>query len=60
MEYKEIVLRTKEILSRPVHSISEEKFNEIHYLYFERNQRLMSLFGKAKSVIPGGVEHNRS
>jgi glutamate-1-semialdehyde 2,1-aminomutase len=60
MQYEEIVARRKEILSRPVRPIPNEKLAAEHKRYAERTRRSVAIFEKAKSLIPGGVEHNLS
>jgi len=60
MEYEEIVRRNREILSRPVKAIPEEKLTRERDLYHRRNRRSREIFEKAKNLIPGGVEHNLS
>ena len=60
MEYEEIVRRNREILSRPLKAIPEEKLARERDLYYRRNRRSREIFEKAKNLIPGGVEHNLS
>jgi len=60
MEYEEIVRRNREILSRPLKAIPEEKLARERDLYHRRNRRSREIFEKAKNLIPGGVEHNLS
>lgn len=60
MEYQDIVSKRKEILARPVCPIPADKLESERKLYFERNKRSLEIFEKAKSIIPGGVEHNLS
>ncbi|MBI5552673.1 MAG: aminotransferase class III-fold pyridoxal phosphate-dependent enzyme [Desulfobacterales bacterium] len=60
MQYEEIVARRKEILSRPPRPIPKEKLAAEHQRYAERTRRSVAIFEKAKSLIPGGVEHNLS
>ncbi len=60
MEYNEIIARQKEILSRQPKPVPEDKMTAARELYTKRNKKSLELFEKAKSVIPGGVEHNLS
>ena len=60
MEYKDILSKRKEILARPVRPIPADKLESERKLYYERNKRSLEIFEKAKSIIPGGVEHNLS
>jgi glutamate-1-semialdehyde 2,1-aminomutase len=60
MDYQEILSRTNEMLSRPVHPIPEDKLESERKLYYKRNKRSLEIFEKAKGMIPGGVEHNLS
>ena len=60
MEYQDIVSKRKEILARPVRPIPADKLASERKLYYERNKRSLAIFEKAKSIIPGGVEHNLS
>lgn len=60
MEYQEILERKKNILSRKVRPVPEDRLEKERKLFFERNRRSLELFEKAGEVIPGGVEHNLS
>jgi glutamate-1-semialdehyde 2,1-aminomutase len=60
MEYAEIMKRKDYILSRPVQPIPKDKLDAEHKLYAQRCKRSIEIFEKAKSLIPGGVEHNLS
>jgi len=60
MEYAEIMKRKDFILSRPVQPIPKDKLDAEHKLYAQRCKRSIEIFEKAKSLIPGGVEHNLS
>ncbi len=60
MEYNEIISRFKKILSIPARPIPEDKIEPFRKLYTEKNKRSLEIFEKAKSIIPGGVEHNLS
>jgi glutamate-1-semialdehyde 2,1-aminomutase len=60
MEYQEILSKRKEILSRPAHPIPGNKLAYERDLYTKRNKRSLEIFEKAKSIIPGGVQHNLS
>ena len=60
MDYQEIIRRREEIVSRPVRPVPEDLLARERDLYTKRNARSLELFEKAKSLIPGGVEHNLS
>ena len=60
MEYQEILSRRNEILSRPAHTIPENKLAAERDFYTKRNKRSLEIFEKARGIIPGGVEHNLS
>jgi glutamate-1-semialdehyde 2,1-aminomutase len=60
MEYQEIIARQKEVLAREPKPIPEDKMAAARELYTKRNKKSLEMFEKAKSVIPGGVEHNLS
>ncbi|HOD15388.1 MAG TPA: aminotransferase class III-fold pyridoxal phosphate-dependent enzyme [Spirochaetota bacterium] len=60
MEYQEIIARQKEVLAREPKPIPEDRMAAARELYTKRNKKSLELFEKAKSVIPGGVEHNLS
>lgn len=60
MEYQEIVSKRKELLSRPVRPIPADKLASERKRYNELNKRSLEIFEKAKSIIPGGVQHNLS
>ncbi len=60
MEYAEIMKRKDEILARPLRPIPKDVLASEHKLYAERCRKSIEIFEKAKSMIPGGVEHNLS
>jgi glutamate-1-semialdehyde 2,1-aminomutase len=60
MEYAEIMKRKDEILARPVRPIPKEVLASEHKQYAERCRKSIAIFEKAKSMIPGGVQHNLS
>lgn len=60
MDYQEIIRRREEIVSRPVRPVPEDLLARERDRYTKRNARSLELFEKAKSLIPGGVEHNLS
>lgn len=60
MDYNEITARFKKVLSLPVKPIPEDTMQKFRARYTEKNKKSLAMFEKAKSVIPGGVEHNLS
>lgn len=60
MEYAEIMKRKEAILSRPTSPIPKDTLDLEHKRYAQRCKRSIEIFEKAKTMIPGGVEHNLS
>ena len=60
MDFQEIMERKDNVLSRPVKPIPPDKLEAEHNQYTARCKRSVEIFEKAKSLIPGGVEHNLS
>lgn len=58
MEYEEIVRRLRNLVQTPVRRISPENMENILKQFEDFNPRSKALFEKAKTLIPGGLEHN--
>jgi glutamate-1-semialdehyde 2,1-aminomutase len=60
MEYAEIMKRKDALLERPVQPIPKDVLASEQKRYAERCKRSIEIFEKAKTLIPGGVQHNLS
>lgn len=58
MDYEEIMERRQRCMDDDVHPIPEEALAKIKDEFYKTHKKSLELFEDAKSVIPGGVEHN--
>ncbi|NVM02915.1 MAG: aminotransferase class III-fold pyridoxal phosphate-dependent enzyme [Candidatus Helarchaeota archaeon] len=60
MEYEEIIRRLRDLVTQPVRRIAPENMKRAIGAYEDLTPRSKELFDKAKTLIPGGLEHNLS
>ncbi|MFX1450310.1 MAG: aminotransferase class III-fold pyridoxal phosphate-dependent enzyme, partial [Promethearchaeota archaeon] len=60
MEYEEIIRRLRDLVTQPVRRIAPEKMKRVIGAFEDLTPRSKELFQKAKTLIPGGLEHNLS
>ncbi len=60
MDYEEIMARLRQVIETEVRPIPEEILEKEREQFYKTHQKSLDIYERAKSLIPGGVEHNLS